>query len=236
MLAMNKLYFIFFIFLVCSLIGCMRNEITSDNVPVIYRSATRAFPSDTVENNYVIREGDQIQLSVWGYPEFDTTALVKETGTIGVALVGEIKAVGYTKEQFTQQVKEKLSDYIKGDIKLSITVTTMLSKKITVIGSVVRQENYPVVGNVSLVEILSTAGGTTNESDLRHIKIIRYGDTRHPVEVDLSWYLENGNIDAIPIVRPGDTVFVPKRENIVREFSDFFRDALFLFGFFRVFN
>jgi protein involved in polysaccharide export with SLBB domain len=216
--------------------GCARNEITSENVPIIYRSASRAFPIDTVESNYVIREGDQVRLSIWGYPEFDTTTVVKETGAIGIALIGEIRATGYTKEQFTQQLKAKLSDYIKGEIKLTLTVTTTLSRKITVIGSVARQDNYPVIGNVSLVEILSTAGGAVAESDLHHIKIIRYGETQHPVEVDLALYLENGNIESIPIVRPGDTVFVPKKENVVREFSDFFRDALFLFGFFRVFN
>lgn len=233
---MKIVHFTAILSIIVLLAGCSRTEITSDSVPVIYRSASRAFPIDTVENTYVIREGDQIRLSVWGYPEFDTTAVVKETGNIGVTLIGELRTAGLTKEQFTEQLRARLADYIKGEIKLSVSVTTTISRKVTVLGSVVRQENYPVSTNVSLVEILSAAGGTTPESDLRHIKIIRYGDSRNPVEVDLAWYLEKGNIEGIPIVRPGDTVFVPRKENVIREFSDFMRDAIFLFGFFRIFD
>src|SRR5438552_3502884 len=70
------------------------------------------------------------------------------------------------------------------------------------------------------------------EADLRHVKIIRAGRNEDPVEVDLATALENGTVEGLPRVRPGDTVFVPKTENAVKQFSDFLRDAVLLFGFF----
>lgn len=218
--------------------GCSSSseEIAKDNLTQIIRSGSRPIQAETQSDNYVIRQGDQIQFSVWNYPEFNTTALVKETGTLTIPLLGEMAAVGVTKEQFSDQLRQKLSEYIQGEIKLTISITSTVIQKVAVLGAVTKQDSYPLTADVSLLEILSTAGGTTPDSDLRHIKILRSGISHQPIEVDLTSYIENGNIESIPMVRPGDTVFIPKKANIIREMSDFMRDAIFIFGFFRVFN
>ena len=220
--------------------GCSSSdEIAKDNLSQIIRSGSRPFQLEAQSDNYVIRQGDQVQLSVWGYPEFNTTgpsAVVKETGTLTIPLVGEMVAAGLTKEQFIEQLKKKLAEYIQGEVKLTVTVVSSQVQKVAVLGAVSKQENYTITNDVSLIEILSTAGGTTPESDLRHIKILRSGSNRQPIEVDLTWYIENGNVESIPMIRPGDTVYIPKKGNIIRELSDFMRDAIFIFGFFRVFN
>ncbi len=217
--------------------GCSSSdEMAKENITQIIRSGTKSIQAEAQSESYVIRQGDQIQLSVWGYPEFNATDVVKEAGTFTVPLVGEMQAAGYTKQQFTDQLKKKLSEYIQGEVKLSTTVTSVASQRVTVLGAVNKQDNYPVTTDITLLEILSTAGGTTSESDLRHVKIMHSGFGRQPLEVDLTSYMENGDIESIPIVRPGDTVFVPKKGNVIRELSDFMRDAIFIFGFFRVFN
>jgi polysaccharide export outer membrane protein len=202
----------------------------------IIRTASRPIQAEAQSENYVIRQGDQIKISVWGYPEFTTEGLVKETGTFTVPLIGELVVGGLTKEQFTEQLKQKLAVYIKGEMQLSITVISTILPKVAVLGAVTRQDNYTITNDVSLIEILSTAGGTTQDSDLRHIKIIRSIKNSEPIEVDLITYIEKGKVETIPMVHPGDTVYIPKKSNIVRELSDFMRDAIFIFGFFRIFN
>ncbi len=192
--------------------------------------------SEAQSDTYIIRQGDQIQISVWGYPEFNTTSTVKEGGKLSVPLIGDMVVVGYTRQQFVEQLKQRLAEYIQGEIKLNVAISSALAQKISVLGEVSRQENYPFTEEATLLEVLSSAGGTTADSDLRHIKIYRRGASREPLEVDLAWYLENGEVESIPLVRPGDTVYVPRKGNIVRELSDFMRDAIFIFGFFRVFN
>jgi protein involved in polysaccharide export with SLBB domain len=145
-------------------------------------------------------------------------------------------AAGLTKEQFTEQLKKKLAVYVKGEIQLTVTIISTILPKVAVLGAVTRQDNYTITNDVSLIEILSTAGGTTQDSDLRHIKIIRSSKNNEPIEVDLITYIEKGKVETIPMVHPGDTVYIPKKSNIVRELSDFMRDAIFIFGFFRIFN
>jgi polysaccharide export outer membrane protein len=219
------------------IVGCSPSEeMAKDNLTQIIRSGSRSMQVEAQSSGYVIRQADQVQIAVWGYPEFNCQGPVKENGAVTIPLLGEVVAAGLTKEQFTDQMKQKLSVYIQGEIQLSATITSAIPQKIAVLGAVTNQNNYPITTDVTLIEVLSAAGGTTIDSDLRHIRIIRNGLSDQPIDVDLTAYIENGNIEAIPMVRPGDTVFVPRKSNVIRELSDFMRDAIFIFGFFRIFN
>lgn len=188
---------------------------------------------DTLEYRakHIIKAGDQLQVSVWGYPEFNTTTTVKDYGTVTIPLIGEVLAAGLSTDQFTFEVSERLTEYVKGEPKVTISHIDM-NKRISVMGAVNKQDNYPTLSDVSLVEIIAAAGGTAPNADLAHVKIFRKGKKSDVIEVDLARHLERGDMDNIPKVKSGDTVFVPNEENVMRDLSDFTRDILLLFGFF----
>jgi polysaccharide export outer membrane protein len=186
-----------------------------------------------VQSDDIIRPGDQVQVTVWGYPEFNTTTTVKDYGTITIPLIGDVIAAGLTETQLEAQLKERLAEYVKGDARVTISHVGM-DKRVSIMGAVVRQGNYPVLNSVSLVEILASAGGASDNADLRHVKIFRSGSPNDIVEVDLSNYLQSGRFQKIPKVGPGDVVFIPQKENIVREIGGFGQDILVLFGFFTI--
>ena len=222
--------------LAVALTGCGSDNMSKDSITQIIRSGSRPIQAEAKADDYVIRAADSIKIEVWGYPEFNTQTIVKETGTVTVPNVGDVVAAGTTKDQFRQAVVARLSEYIQGEVKLNLVVISAVPQKITVIGAVTRQENYPLSKEVTLVEALSMAGGVTPESDLRAITILRGGMNGQPIEVDMDYYFEHGNFEAIPIVRPGDTIFVPRTDNVIREISLFFRDVIFIFGFFQLFD
>lgn len=234
---MKQILLLLFVVGAISFYSCSPSEdTTKNNATQVVRSGSKTIQTETQSDSYILHQGDQIQLSVWGYPEFNASGIVRENGMFTVPLVGDILAIGLTKEQFTERLQKKLGEYIQGEIKLSVTITSVTMQKVAVLGAVTRQDNYSITADMSLLEVITVAGGTTPDSDLRHIKILRAGMNHPPIEVDLTSLMESGNIDAIPIIRPGDTVFVPKKENVVRDLSDFVRDAIFIFSFFRVFN
>jgi protein involved in polysaccharide export with SLBB domain len=182
----------------------------------------------------IVMAGDSVFISVWGYPEFNTRAQIRPNGTIILPLVGEVFASGFTRRDFIQHIRRKLSEYIPGDIRLSIEVMHPIPR-ITVLGRVSRQGSIPTNSDVPLLEVFSSVGGWTDDSDLRYIKITRQstlGSERNVVEVDLAWHLESGTLRSVPLVRPGDVVYVPKKENFIRDLSDLLRDAFLIFGFF----
>ncbi len=183
----------------------------------------------------LIKPGDQLQIMVWGYPEFNTTSTVKEYGTVTIPLIGEVMAAGLSQDEFTSAVKERLSEYVKGDPRLTISHIEM-DRRVSVMGAVNKQDNYPALSDEPLVEIIAAAGGPATGADMRHVKIFRNGRRNDVIEVDLTEHLEKGDIESVPKVKPGDTVFVPKEENFMRELSDYARDVLLLFGFFRLLN
>jgi hypothetical protein len=84
------------------------------------------------------------------------------------------------------------------------------------------------------------AGGPSEQADLRNVRIYRKPSGSmaelHNVTIDLTQYLDGGRNNPAAIVYPGDVVYVPEEENVIRETSQFLRDIVLLFGIFRVVN
>ena len=227
--------------IVINLLGCAGSSDKSQRAESVSRSEAGALQVSPVKNSqgggYIIKQGDSIDVTVWGYNEFDTKALVRQGGIISVPLIGDIKAEGLTREELTKQLKTKLSEYTQGDPKIIVSVFNSQEQKVSVIGAVLRQDNYPIAGEMPIVEMISAAGGALPESDLHHVKLIRNGSNEDPIELDLANSLENGKVDLLPKVRAGDTIFVPKKNNTLTDFTGFVRDAaLIFFGVFKVFG
>jgi polysaccharide biosynthesis/export protein len=219
--------------------GCAAEDVTRDtqsfSVTQSQRSAIGRLDA-TVVGTSTIRLGDQIEVSVWGYPEFNANTAVKEGGTIVIPLIGDVRAAGLTKEEFIAELKRRLAEFVKEEPRVSVSLTSVSGSRVHVMGAVTRQDNYPVVGDVSLVEVITSAGGAAPEADLTHVRIYRNGSGKSAINVNLSRHMERGDIESLPRVRPGDTVFIPRQENLMRGISDFMRDALMMLGFFRILN
>lgn len=68
---------------------------------------------------------------------------------------------------------------------------------------------YKIPDNTDLLTLISSAGGPTENAKLAKIKIVRptsKGDKI--IYVDLNEYMKTGDMSLIPIMKPGDTVFV----------------------------
>lgn len=184
--------------------------------------------------DYTISKGDQLLVTVWGYNEFTTTQTVRDNNSITMPLLGDIMAGGLTKDELIASLRERLSVYIQGDINITISVLSSIGQRVTILGSVRAPGNYPISSEINLLELLSMAGGYAVDAQLTGIRIFHKDRLPSPTEVDLEVYLETSDIDNIPKIRPGDMVFVPKRENVIKEFGEFLRDVAFLFTLFRL--
>ena len=78
------------------------------------------------------------------------------------------------------------------------------------------------------------AGGTSSDANLSKVKIFHKDRKQGASEVDLDYYIERSDIENIPKVQPGEIVFVPRRDNFIKEFGEFFRDVAFFFALFRL--
>jgi polysaccharide export outer membrane protein len=216
------------------LCGCGSSQPTRRTQLQLTRGDSLARSGDFLARATVVRRGDQIRLRSPEYPEIDTTITVTEEGTISLRLGGTVAVIGLTKADLITTLVAKISPFVRTKFSLIVDVFNPASQNVTVLGSVDRQGNFPMLAGSSILQALAAAGGASPDADLHHIKIFRRGDPAYPIEIDLAEYLASGEINAIPTLSPGDMVYVPKEENFVRELSAYLRDAIFLFSVFTI--
>lgn len=194
-------------------------------------------PTTTIQDDdYKIRPGDEIEILVWEQPNFNTNTVVSSNGSIAIPLVGEVEVSGLTQEELKNVLIDRMSEYIRDDINLTLSIRSTDRMLVSVFGMVESPDNYPIVDETSIFKMLSVAGGPSDDANIRRVKIYRKNGNPNYETIDLTHYLDSGQMDSAAMVRPGDVVYVPRRDNIVREMSEFLRDVVLLFGIFRVFN
>lgn len=210
-------------------------DISPERSSVIADTTTTQLKSE--DASYKIRPGDEIEILVWEQPSFNTLTTVSRMGTIAIPLLGEINVAGLTQEELERDLERQLEEYVRGEILLTVAIRNTDSLIVSVIGMVSSPDNYSVADQISIFRIIATAGGHTDMADLSKVKLYRQNMSESYVQLDLLDYLETGRMNSEELmVRPGDIVYVPRKENVVREMSEFLRDVVVLFGIFRVFR
>ena len=216
-------------------LGCSSEGVTTDAARV---AAAGTIPTEfvTKDSNSTIDYSDQIQISVPGYPEFSTTATVKLNGAVTIPLLGEVQAAGLTRPQFQEEIKKRLSNYVKAAIIADVVIVPSSAQKIIVLGAVNSQGGFPASSPTSIFQILATAGGLAQTADVRNIRVYRGGNLKEEVIIDLSGVLYPGESSRIevPTIYPGDLMYIPRSENVFREISPFIYDLLVLFTIFSI--
>jgi polysaccharide export outer membrane protein len=182
-----------------------------------------------------VQTGDQVEITFADYPEF-VSAVIHDKGAITIPLVGEVTAGGVTRGQLKELIVKRLAGYVTSKAVPSIMIKGALEQKVIVLGSVTGQGSYAATLPVSPFQALAMAGGPSSNADLRHIRVFRGGDAESTIEIDLSASLASlpGRSETLPLVYPGDLIYVPKEENVIRDFADLLRDVIVLFGIFAI--
>src|SRR5216684_2419183 len=124
-------------------------------------SSARMMPHD-----YVIGNGDLLDLEVFDVKELSREVRVSQTGSIGIPLVPvRLHVAGLTEVQAEQKISEVLeSNGLVSHAEVSLSVKERKSKPITVVGAVGHPMVYQADRPVSLLEVLAEAGGLANDA------------------------------------------------------------------------
>jgi len=105
--------------------------------------------------------GDAVHVIVHQQPDLTTDARVNEHGAIGMPLIGEVKVAGLAPSEAAAAISEK---YKKGEFlrnpQVSLSVTTVRSRQVSVLGDVARPGRYPLDDtSFQLSDVIAAAGG-----------------------------------------------------------------------------
>ncbi|HJT86281.1 MAG TPA: polysaccharide biosynthesis/export family protein [Bryobacteraceae bacterium] len=160
--------------------------------------------------DYVIGEGDVLQVSVFGEPTASVQAVVvRPDGKISVPLLGDIQASGFTPTDLAKSLTEKLNDLIKA-ADVTIVVTQINSKKVYIVGAVKKEGPIPYTYRMRVMQAISEAGGLTDYAKRKRIYVLRNenGKSRQ-LPFDYAAVLKGQRMETNVELLPGDTLVVP---------------------------
>jgi polysaccharide export outer membrane protein len=151
--------------------------------------------------------GDTLHVVVFDSPDLEQRVSVTDAGNANFDLIGDVHVAGLNVNQLARTLEGLL---VRGHFLLHPNVTVMIEQsatmQVSVLGEVHNPGAYEIGTTRNILEVISLAGGLTEEAD-RHIVIKRrQGDST-------SVFVPNNAGDAIAasvMVYPGDTVVVPK--------------------------
>jgi polysaccharide export outer membrane protein len=131
--------------------------------------------SDPNSKAYKIGPRDVLEVTVFKVPDLSKVVQVSESGAFSFPLVGEVRAGGRTSREVEQDLTKLLGAKYLQNPQVGVFVKEYNSQRITVEGAVKKPGVYPIVGGMTLVQAIATAGGFEDKAD-ETILLVRQTD------------------------------------------------------------
>jgi polysaccharide export outer membrane protein len=156
---------------------------------------------------YKIGPLDVLDISVFKVPELSHTVQVSGVGTINLPLVGELPAAGKTARDIERDLTAKLGAKYLQSPQVTVYIKEYNSQRVTIEGAIKKPGVYPMRGKTTLLQLVATAEGFNEVSDLSEIVVFRrVGSKRSAAKFDVS-EIRAGRVDD-PALQEGDVIVV----------------------------
>ena len=180
-------------------------------------------PQDGFIREYRIGPKDLLEIKVQEVPELAGLGVrVSEDGSITLPLAGNIALAGMTKDEVEKLIARVLIERnLVKNPQVSVFIKEYQSQVVSLIGAVTKPGIYQLVGRVTLLDIISQAGGF-KENAANEIFVLREGksEAAATIRIDLEDLTVNGNPKLNIPLQPGDVINIPADEVI----------SIFVFG------
>ncbi|MBM7556935.1 SLBB domain-containing protein [Halanaerobacter jeridensis] len=159
---------------------------------------------------YKLTTGDELYISVWGYPDLQQDVVVGPDGQLSFPMIGKVQAEGLTINQLTDVMTEKLKQYIKiKESQVNIVFKKYEQVRVMILGEVNKPGAYQVRPGEQVLNLVSLAGGTTQMADMNSLKLRRNDKS---LAIDLEALLDGteASKEQNYQLQEGDTLYVPK--------------------------
>jgi polysaccharide export outer membrane protein len=120
----------------------------------------------SIAHDYVIGNGDLLEVSVFDVPELSKVVRVSQTGTISIPLLPvRLRVAGLSEAQAEEKIAELLeANGLVSHPEVGVAVREHRSQPITVVGAVQHPMVYQADHEVTLLEVLAEASGIANDA------------------------------------------------------------------------
>ena len=199
--------------------GSEREELTEDKTSRVFgsnlfSSEKRELIASAFNPAYVIQNGDNIRVQIWGAYTFNDALRVDEQGNVFIPEVGPILVAGAQNKDLTSVLMAGIGDIYTQHINLYANLETSQEVKVFVAGYAKNPGLYAGHASDNLLNYIHLAGGIDlMRGSFTSIQIKRGSHTRETV--DLYDFLTKGEIPQVQF-SDGDVIFVsPVRNRLI---------------------
>jgi polysaccharide export outer membrane protein len=131
---------------------------------ILFLSSLFSFGQDTSFAEYRIGPKDLLEITVIGFQELNRQYRVSEEGKIGLPYLGEIPVDGLSRQELEKKLVELLKEKYLENPQLTVTIIEHQSRRVFLIGAVTTPGPYELMGRLTLLKLISQAGGLTAEA------------------------------------------------------------------------
>lgn len=158
--------------------------------------------------DYRIAPQDKLTISVFGLPDLTQKEIVVDNGgRVAFPLAGIVNAAGLTTAQLADEVAARLRTKYVRDPKVTVNVTEASGHLVTVDGAVQMPGLYPAVPNMTLMQAIASARGTSDTARTKDVVVFRDSGGRRYAALYQLDAIRRGNYDD-PRIYANDTIVV----------------------------
>ncbi|MBW8758924.1 MAG: SLBB domain-containing protein [Burkholderiales bacterium] len=162
-------------------------------------------PFPAVPGDYVVRQGDEVVLTMWGTVDADLHLTVDRGGNIAVPRVGSIHVAGVRNSELPDTIASRVARTYR-NFQLTASLGQVRAIRVFVAGYVQRPGTITLNGLSSVLHAVMRAGGPSAAGSFRDIHLRRAG--KEVAVFDLYDLLLKGDRATDQLVQPDDIIFV----------------------------
>jgi len=147
--------------------------------------------------------GDAVHVIVHQQPDLTTDARINERGAVTLPLIGEVKVAGMAPTEAAAAIGEKFKkgEFLKNP-QVSLSVTTVRSRQVSVLGAVTRPGRYPLDDTTTQLSDVIAAAGGINAAGGDTVVVLRDGKEERVPLLGKGYTLKGGetiNVERAPV-------------------------------------
>jgi len=162
-------------------------------------------PGTALAGDYIIGEGDGLDVFVWGIKELNVSVKVRPDGKITIPGIGDVKASGVTPHELQKHLVVKLKELVKTP-NVTVTVREITNSKVYIFGGGVKSSVYDLYRRTTLLQLLCTLG-EVKYADLQRAYLLRNGKK---VKENFENLFAGGVISEDVALETNDSIYIPQ--------------------------
>jgi len=161
-------------------------------------------------DEFSITPGDELRIFIPGLQPPEQLYIVGHQGDIDLGIHGKVVLAGYSVKNAQTILRKHMSKYLKSVAGLTLMVKQS-KRTILITGCVENPGLITIESTADLWQALQLNDGLSGCADLTRVLMLRNG---LELEVNVHAFLTRDSIEPLPVLRAGDTIFVPAQAGL----------------------